>query len=63
MIFAFASEKSAEDFARLCEERYELEAEIGSYLHVEVPAEELGSDELVMLQSDAEEFGADDVLL
>lgn len=63
MVFKFISEKAAEDFVRYMEDEYELEVEIGSYLHIEVPSEEFTSEEaLLKLYHEAEEHGGEALL-
>ena len=66
MTFAFMSESGAEEFVAFISEEFELEVEIGSYLHVEIDDsefDEVDLDTLEWLTHEARKLGAQDVLL
>ncbi len=65
MTFAFMSETGAEEFVAFMSDEFELEVEVGSYLHIEIDDAELGEDQdaLDMLVHVARKLGAQDVLL
>jgi hypothetical protein len=65
MTFAFTSEAGAERFVEFLASAFEIESEVLSYLHVEIYEEDLPTDErsLALIESRAEEYGADSVLL
>jgi hypothetical protein len=65
MTFAFTSEAGAERFVEFLASAFEIEAEVLSYLHVEICEEDLPGDDqcIALIESKAEEFGSDTVLL
>jgi len=65
MTFAFMSESGAEEFVAFMSDEFELEVEVGSYLHIEIDDAELDEDPdaLDMLVHVARKLGAQDVLL
>ena len=65
MMYAFTSEKGANRFVDFLAEEMSVEAEVLSYLHVEVDESELPGDPEVFsrIEEMAEQCGADSVLL
>jgi len=66
MTFAFMSERGAEEFVAFMSDEFELELEVGSYLHIEIDDAELdvdNHDAMEMLVHEARKLGAQDVLL
>ena len=65
MTYAFTSESGAERFCELLADQFSVEAEVLSYLHVEVDESELSADPEVFdrLATLADQCGAEDILL
>ncbi len=65
MTYAFMSESGAERFCELLADQFSVEAEVLSYLHVDVDESELPADPEVFdrLATLADQCGAEDVLL
>ena len=66
MTFAFMSESGAEEFVAYMSDEFELDLEVGSYLHVEIDDAALDEDDqdaMEMLIHEARKLGAQDVLL
>jgi hypothetical protein len=66
MTFAFMSERGAEEFVDFIATEFDLDIEVGSYLHVEIDDSDLDEEDheaMEWLAYEAKKLGAQDVLL